>query len=178
MNPVLDSQFLSSLSGCNVAIDACCLIDSVLHESLVGKFLFDLKSRDVGFYTTPGVVFEFFRGSDNEKSLEKRAEILKAVTDNFIVPIDKKFSEMTAFLMIMNKVTGKCGLGEYQLVATLVNHPNAFILTENHKDMPTDFLDRVSVVCFNLPKEIKNYAFYKLNEEKYQKIASRLLETN
>lgn len=177
MNPVVDSQFLSSLVDSNIAIDTCCLIDSIKHEDLVGKFLFDLKTRGVGFYTTQGVVFEYLRGSSDETALKRRLAVLSVITDNFIVPIDKKFTEMTAFLLVMNKVLGRCGLGEYQLIATLIDHPKSYLLTENHKDIPIDFIDRSSVVCFNMPNgEIKTYGFYKINEDKYEKIAKSILQ--
>lgn len=178
MNPIIDQLFLSSLKDSNIAIDTCCLIDSIKYKETVGKFLLHLKEIGAGIYTVPGVVFEFFRGADTGNALENRESILKAITDNYIFPIDKQFTAMTDFMLIMNKVRGKCDLGEYQLIASLVKHKNSFLLTENDKDVPSEFLDRLSIATFNLFGEIKNYGFYKINTDNYEKIAKNILKNN
>lgn len=98
MNPIIDRLFLSSLKDSNIAIDTCCLIDSIKYKETVGKFLLYLKEIGAGIYTVPGVVFEF--------------------------------------------------------------------------------LDRLSIATFNLLGEIKNYGFYKINTDNYEKIAKNILKDN
>jgi hypothetical protein len=150
------------------------LIDAIKEQNTVGKFVIDLLKNDVGIYTVPVVAYEFLRGADTQDALLKRQEAFKAITGNFIFPIDKQFNGMTDFLLIMNRNV-KCDLGEYQLIASIVNFPNRYILTENDKHMPKEFIDKVSIVTFNLRNEIKNYSFYKFNSENYEKIAEKLL---
>lgn len=176
MNPITDPQFLSSLDNSYIAIDTCCLIDTIKYPDVVGKFMYDLTNAS-SIYTVPGVVFEYYKGADSKSSLRKRKFFLEAITGGGILPIDKQLLKMTNFLLIMNKVQGKCDLGEYQLIASMADNRrnNRYLLTENDKDIPTDFIDRVSVVTFNLPKEIKTYGFYKINFEKYEKIANKIL---
>jgi hypothetical protein len=64
MNQILDQQFLYNLKDCNIAIDACCLIDSIKYPETVGKFLLELKKKDCGIFTVPGVVFDFSKSLD------------------------------------------------------------------------------------------------------------------
>lgn len=176
MNPILDQEFLSSIKSSYIAIDACCLIDGTKYPQSVGKFISDMARSSCSFYTVPIVVYEYLRGADTQKSLASRGEYLKTITGGTVLPIDRKFNKMTDFLLIMNRTT-KCDLGEYQLIASLVGFSNRYLLTENDKHIPKEFVDRVSVVTFNLENEIKNYCFYKFNSDNYEKIAQKILRS-
>lgn len=175
MNPIVDETFISSLSASYVAIDTCCLIDGTKYPKTVGKFISEVVQTGCSFYTVPIVVFEYLRGADTQMALNSRSDYLETVTGNIVLPIDQQFSKMTEFLLIMNK-TAKCDLGEYQLIASTVGFNNRYLLTENDKHIPKEFMERVSVITFNLENEIKNYCFYKFNSDKYEKIAKKLLK--
>lgn len=177
MNPILDDQIISNLSGSYLAVDTCCLIDATKNYGVIGKFLVDLINQGVGFYTVPIVVYEFLRGAGTMSDLKERNKILETITDNTVLAIDKHFEKMTDFLVIMNR-NSKCDLGEYQLIASILGYKNRYVLTENHKHMPTEFLDRETVITFNLKDEIKNYGLYKFNSSKYEKIAQNILSLN
>jgi len=174
MNPILDREFLSELKSSYIAIDACCLIDGIKYPESVGKFLLNISRDNCSFYTVPIVVYEYLRGAGTQKDLASRRDYLKTITDGTVLPIDRQFNLMTDFLLIMNK-TAKCDLGEYQLIASIVGFGDRYLLTENDKHIPKEFIDRVSVVTFNLESEIKNYCFYKFNSDKYERIAQNIL---
>jgi len=172
---IAEAATFSELNGKHILLDTCCLIHATKQPESVGKFLSKLKDNGCDLLVTPAVRLEFLRGADSFPSLRAREKYLTFIAN--LYPIEEYLQRIPEYPVVMQKVfgNGPVQLCDYLLIACLVVHPEIYLLTENHNHMPMGILDRPNIVTWDNGKDIKNIAFYKLNEERYQATVSKIL---
>lgn len=172
---IAGADIFSELKDKHILLDTCCLIHATQQPELLGKFLRELKEKGCDLLITPAVKLEFLRGADSFVSLRAREKYLAFAAN--LYPIEAYLGLIPEFPVVMQKVFGNrpIELSDYLLIACLVNHPKMYLLTENHNHMPLGILERTNIVTWDNDKDIKNVAFYRLNEERYQEVVSKIL---
>lgn len=172
---IANKDIFSDLQFKHILLDTCCLIHATRQAELVGKFLKDLRKSECDLLVVPTVKLEFLRGADSFLSLRAREKYLAFIAN--LYPIERYLDLIPEYPIVMQKVFGNktIELSDYLLIASLVNHPEMYLLTENHNHMPMGILDRTHVVTWDNDKDIKNLAFYRLNKEKYESVVSKIL---
>lgn len=167
-----DSDLISELSNQYLFLDTNALINAFSHQQEFGELLKSLKDRKCALITIPSVVFEFTR-SDNLEIYKKRAEYLSTLVD--VYPIEKNLNEIEDGLFVLQKLGGRMSYTDFLLCACLYKFREAYLITENHKDLPLSILDRRFIITIDNGKEIRNTAIYKLSKEKLDKAVLNIL---
>ena len=164
---IAEKDIISDLSESLLCVDTCCLIHATKQISLIGKFLFDLRDSGCVIFTIPIVNLEFLRNVDTIKAFADRKKFLNELTKGVTYPIEKYLDAIPEYPLVMGKIKCNPDLADYLQIASLVKHPETYLLTENHQHMPLSILDRESIIAFDNNNGIKVFGLYKLNKEKY-----------
>ena len=174
---IADKDLFSELREKYLLLDTCCLIHATKQPELVGKFIKELGDKGCTLVVTPAVKLEFLRGADSFDAIRAREKYF-AFLKTVVYPIEKYLDKIPEFSVVIQKASGgnTIELSDYLLVASLVIHPEMYLLTENHRHMPMAILDRISVITWDNDKDIKNLGLYKLNGDKYESAVSDILK--
>lgn len=173
-----DSTLLDSLSDSDLFIDTNVFIGALETSkdgSLLG-LLDQLGMHGCAFITIQSVLFEFTRGGGSLQNFDKRLQFITNILKTTIYPIEKNLDDFEDLIVVLHNIRPKAGYTDFLLSACLYKFPNAFLITENHKDFPTEILDRKHVVTIDTGKEIRNYGIYKFSTKKYSRAAKSILK--
>ncbi len=170
-----DLKQVSKLKDSFVFFDTNTFIGAFIYPDLFNQLFNDLKKEGCAFLTISSVAFEFTRGTRTIEEFNDKAEFLKTLASTY--PIEKdnyKFKELT---IILQKVKGEISYTDFLLIACLHKFvANSYLLSSNHKDCPTELLDRECVITVDTEKDLKNYGLYKFSEHKFNRIAENILK--
>lgn len=149
-------------------------IGAFAFPELFKDFFDGLKLNKCEFVTIPPVIFEFTRGTQTLESFADRQEFLHNLTT--IYPIDENDEDLREFTIVLQKIKGDIHFTDFLLIACLYKFPHAYLLSANHKDCPSELLDRKGIITIDTDKEIRNYGIYKFSQEKFDKAAESILK--
>jgi len=171
-----DSILVDDLKNSYLFLDTNVFIGALLSELPIYEFLKNLSSHGCSFLSIQSVLFEFTRGGGTIENFHKRAKFIIEDLKTTIYPIEKELGNLEDLIVVLQKIKADASYTDFLLTACLYKFPNAFLLTENHKDFPTEILDRKHLITVDTDKEIRNYAVYQFSLEKYAKAAENILK--
>lgn len=171
MSILHNTKYLQALSDTNLFIDTNILIGALAQVEL-RDFLFNLKSHNCEILSIPAVVTEFLRGSNSLAAYQVRAEFIESITG--IYAVERIMEEMQDFVIVMNFLSPDADYTDF-LLAVCSYKFKCPVLTGNHKDFPLTIFKRVNIITIDTGKEIRNYGFYQISEDKFNKAAEKIL---
>jgi len=169
-----NSVFVSDLKDGYIFFDTSALIATLNFETIYKEILVELKKNDCIFLSIPAISIEFSR-TDSIEGYNKRINFLKSLSLGFY-SIEKNISENIFPLnIVLQRINQKIDYTDFLLYFCLFKFRTAFLFTENHSHFSTNLLDRTQILTIDQGNDqIRNMAFYKFSEEKYQKILEKL----
>lgn len=173
------------ISRKHILIDTCVLISLVHHLPKGGEFFHFyqmLVQSDCALMTSPFIRYELLCRELSVPARQRKRELLHGF-EAVEVPLPLEvYSWMLEFSWLYASQSLKeAGMVDFSNLAYLKKYQNNILLaTINHRDYPTQIVDRVHVHTIDdCDNEILNIGFYRWNEEKYQALkgkVSHLLE--
>lgn len=169
-----NNALASDLKDSYIFFDTSALIALLNFDTIYKEILVELKNLDCIFLSIPAVSIEFSR-TDSIEGYNKRINFLKSLSLGFY-PIEKNIGDNIFPLnIILQRINQKIDYTDFLLYFCLFKFRKAFLFTENHSHFSTNLLDRTQILTIDQGNEqIRNIAFYRFSEEKYQKILEKL----
>lgn len=169
-----DDALASDLKDSYIFFDTSTLVALLNFETIYKEILVELKNLDCVFLSIPAVSIEFSR-TDSIEGYNKRINFLKSLSLG-LYPIEKNIGDNIFPLnIVLQKINQKIDYTDFLLYFCLFKFRKALLFTENHSHFSTNLLDRIQILTIDQGNEqIRNIAFYRFSEEKYQKILQSL----
>jgi len=162
-------NLLSDLTDKTIYLDTNTFITALNYPNEFGDLLSQLEKNNCKFGTIFPVVVEFTRGSENIDAYNKRLDFVKEMTGGYIYPIERNFSEMTEFIVVMQRIKSAMSYTDLLLLSCLKKFPQIYLLTQNHKDVPLEIFDRKYIITLDTMDHIWNHGIYQLSGDRYRK---------
>ena len=176
MKILYDPKLIFDLSNANLFFDTNTFLGALRYEKIFGDLFKKLKVQKCTFLTIPSVSFEFTRGSNSITSFNERVKFIQDYTDA-IIPIERYVDKLETLIIVLQRIAGTIHYTDFLLCACLYRFPRSFLITENHKDIPTEIFDRKYVITIDTNEQLRNYGIYKFSKDKYNKAAGNILKT-
>ncbi len=171
-----DSTLVDNLKNSYLFLDTNVFVGALFPNLPIYEFLKKLSSSECTFLSIQSVLFEFTRGGGTIENFHNRAKFITEDLKTTIYPIERELDNLEDLIVVLQRIKADASYTDFLLTACLYKFPNAFLLTENHKDFPTEILDRKYLITIDADKEIRNYAIYQFSVEKYAKAAENILK--
>lgn len=171
-----DSTLVDNLKNSNLFLDTNVFIGALFPGSPISELLKKLSHNECAFLSIQSVLFEFTRGGNTIETFDKRLKFITEDLKTTIYPIEKELDKLEDLIIVLQRIKADASYTDFLLTACLYKFPEAFLLTENHKDFPTEILDRKYLITIDTDKDIRNYAVYQFSLEKYAKAAENILK--
>lgn len=158
------SSLLSELKESFLFFDTNLLILALSQQVQFANLFDKLKKRNCAFLTIPSVFFEFSRGADSVASYNEIVDYFKKLVE--IYPIQKHIDKMESEMLVLHKTNKSCDYTDFLLCLCLCKFRSAFLISENHKHIKSDIIDRVGLITADDGKEIRNLGVYSLTPAK------------
>lgn len=168
-------DLVSDLNQADLFFDTTALIASITFPKELSDFFKKLTTVNCTFLTIPSVLFEFTRGVDTIAGFNNRTTFLHGMI-SAIYPIERHLNEFRDLIVVLQRVRGKMSYTDFLLCCCLYKFPKAYLVSENHNDMPLEVLDRNSVLTIDKENEIRNWGIYKFSFTKYEIAAENILK--
>lgn len=169
-------DIVSRLKNSHIILDTNTFIHSIDNSDFY-NLLVELKESGCDLLTIPSVVFEFARGASSIVELNWYIDYVNNLgvgvySEKDMIKNDK------AFLVLLQKECrkGKNGTGYTDfLLMMLLNkfshlEDRCFLMTGNHKDIPTTIFDRTEIIALEFRGEVSTQALYKNSLKKVSKM--------
>jgi hypothetical protein len=171
------SGLLAELQDKYLFLDTTALIVAISFEKEFSKLFEEIKLVKCEFLTIPSVVFEFTRGSTSLKQFNERVEFIDKTLGVSVYPIEKHLDKLEDLIVILQRISGGISYTDFLLCACLYKFKKSYLLTENHKDFPTEVLDRKSIITIDTGgRQVRNTAIYQFSKRKFDKVAESILK--
>lgn len=159
-------NFFNILKDKHLLLDTNVLIDSFNFDRPLDYAVFfkKLKENNTTLTTIEGVVFEFIKGSKNDKVYSEKIEHLEEIIDVMIPPHKDDSKNIRKLIKLAGSDGGGIDMVDYYLGANILKYNmslnNLFLMTRNVKDFPQHIFSLVSTVSFSSVKTIFTYGIY------------------
>jgi len=179
-----------------VILDTCLLIESFANKCLMEEFFKYIKEEiKATIISIDPIYIEFVGGlggdqnvsKEREKRFFKGTEWLAEITGKTLavneeaLKLARELSALNCFAMSCDEYCKCCkkqpgpSLVDY-LLGVMTSHEDVIVATSDHKDFPCYLYDRLYLKTFDLYDEICTVGFYKINEEKLEKLRKIAME--
>lgn len=175
MSLVCTPSLLNDLSGNNLLIDTCTIIDASKCDA-VYNFLMEIKNHQCTLVSIPAVKEEFLCSANN---LSEYSDLLAFYDALGILPLDKIMHGMlgpdsAAFDIALSRCKNiKPSHVDRILLSVPYHYRNApekmFLITSNHKDVPDEFFARVGFITHDIGG-FHNIGVYRFIPEKFDRM--------
>lgn len=158
-------DFFSNLTLNHLLLDTSFFIDAIEDEVVFREFARKCKAESIQLVTIDPVVFEFIKGSKDDKTREARLKFINSFTQGYFLPIVPQVFEV--YIPSLMKKYGKEGatvsLTDFMLASMCMHHSHDLcLLTKNTKDFPVSFFKLEDHFIFPNKKQrtLQVYAVY------------------
>lgn len=139
MELILPHDFYSITKNKFLLLDTSVFIDTLLAPAKFGELFTNLRSNGCTLLALDAVQMEFIKGGLDEKSFNKKEQIITDIIDSTL-PVPKDVWEEAVRLLKIYKEDGKAAsVTDLLLAGTLVKYrKTTFLITKNLTDFPTN----------------------------------------
>lgn len=171
------SQISNQLTGYHIFLDTNVFIDAYDKARNFSDLFNQLKNKNNTLLTINSVLLKFLRGSRSNQEYNKKKEFIHQIIDS-VFTITKDAEDLALQLSLIYQSPGNStSVTDFYLAAVLGKYveDRVCVMTKNHKDFPLALLDRIEKVLIENERDIQVFAFYKFNNEKYQRLIEHII---